>query len=252
MEEKARLYAAMKRGDVEDRDEKYAVDFDRKWAEGGEGADHETSSDDDDDDSEGEQEMVEYMDEFGRPRTGTRAKAEREERRKISMRDEPDRFTARPAAPSNVIYGDTIQTAAFNPDEPIAAQMEELARKRDKSLTPPPDSHFDASKEVRTKGTGFFQFSGDAEERKRQMEGLEREREETERRRKEREGKLSERKKVIEARRAEIERKRGKRKAEDFLDDLGVELGGKVNDGGGGGSEMTEKIEAAIEKEVDD
>ena len=33
MEEKARLYAAMKRGDVEDTDERYAVDFDRKWAE---------------------------------------------------------------------------------------------------------------------------------------------------------------------------------------------------------------------------
>jgi len=33
MEEKARLYAALKRGDIEDVDDKYAVDFDRKWAE---------------------------------------------------------------------------------------------------------------------------------------------------------------------------------------------------------------------------
>ncbi|KAI7171255.1 hypothetical protein KC352_g24961, partial [Hortaea werneckii] len=33
MEEKARLYAAMKRGDVEDVDEKYAVDFDKKWTD---------------------------------------------------------------------------------------------------------------------------------------------------------------------------------------------------------------------------
>ena len=33
MEEKARLYDALKRGDVEDIDDRYGVDFDRKWAE---------------------------------------------------------------------------------------------------------------------------------------------------------------------------------------------------------------------------
>jgi len=250
MEEKARLYAAMKRGDVEDMDERYAVDFDKKWAERAE-AGEDSEQDDEDDVDEQQQEAVEYTDEFGRTRTGTAAEAQRAEYLKRGkMQTESDRFTARPSAPSNVIYGDTIQHHAFNPDEPIAAQMEELAKKRDKSLTPPPEQHFDSAQEIRTKGTAFFQFSGDAEERRKQMENLEQERAETERRRKERDEKLSERKRQIEARRAEINQKRGKRKADDFLDQLGEEMSGMV--GGSGGSEMTDRIEAAIRREDDE
>ncbi|KAK5155710.1 hypothetical protein LTR04_005772, partial [Oleoguttula sp. CCFEE 6159] len=132
MEEKARLYAAMKRGDVEDADERHMVDFDRKWAEreaAAHNSDHDTSDDDDNDDdddagTDAAEELVEYLDEFGRTRRGTKAEAAREERRKKTLAaDEPDRFTARPAAPSNLIYGDAVQAAAFNPDEPMAAQM---------------------------------------------------------------------------------------------------------------------------------
>ena len=44
--------------------------------------------------------------------------------------------------------------------------------------------HYDASAEVRAKGAGFYQFSGDEEERRRQMEELKSAREETERTRK--------------------------------------------------------------------
>ncbi|KAK4542542.1 hypothetical protein LTR36_006590 [Oleoguttula mirabilis] len=252
MEEKARLYAAMKRGDVEDADERYAVDFDRKWAEKQEKA--EDSEQDDEDDLDGQQQdVVEYTDEFGRTRTGTAAEAAQAERVKRG-KNEPasDRFTARPSAPTNVIYGDTIQHQAFDPDQPVAAQMEELAKKRDKSLTPPPEQHFDASAENRTKGTGFFQFSGDAEERKRQMENLESERAETERRRQQREGKLDERRKQIEARRAEISQRRGKRRADDFLDQLGEELSAKPTEGDGVGMGMMERIEAAVQKEEDE
>jgi hypothetical protein len=259
MEEKARLYAAMKRGDVEDADERYAVDFDRKWAERQEN-EEDSEQDDDDDVDEERQEVVEYIDEFGRTRTGTRAEAAQAERlKRAELEGTSDRFTARPNAPSNVIYGDTIQHQAFNPDEPIVTQMEALAAKRDRSLTPPPDEHFDGKKEVRTKGTGFFQFSGDAEERKRQMENLEQERIETEMRRRQREEKLQERKKAVEARRAEILQKRGKRKADEFLDQLGEELGGgKVGGGDGGdagdgtGTKMMDRIEAAVAREEDD
>lgn len=249
MEEKARLYAAMKRGDVEDLDEKYTVDFDRKWAER-QGEDEE---EEDDDDNDVEQEMVEYVDEFGRTRTGTAAEAARAQRIKAGEADmRSDRFTARPTAPANVIYGDTIQHQAFNPDEPITAQMEALAAKRDRSLTPPPDTHFDASKEVRTKGTGFFQFSGDAEERKRQMDGLEAERLETEKKRKEREAKLEERKRMVEERRKDIASARGKRKADGFLDRLGEEMM-SAQEEKAPTDEMTERIEKAIEREeVDD
>ncbi|KAJ9667993.1 hypothetical protein H2201_001798 [Coniosporium apollinis] len=227
MEEKARLYAAMKRGDVEDVDEKYAVDFDRKWAEQqgrGEGSDAETSSGDED--SEAENEVVEYTDEFGRTRRGTKAEAAREERRKkAAAADEPDRFTARPAAPSNIIYGDTVQAAAFNPDVTIAEQMAALAAKRDKEVTPPPDEHFDGSKEIRTKGTGFYQFSADKEMRAREMEALEKERAETERAREERDRRKEERKREVEEKRKAIKEKRGKVQADRFLDSLGDALG---------------------------
>ena len=186
MEEKARLYAAMKRGDVEDLDEKYAVDFDRKWAEAQDKSGDDTSEGEDDkhsEDGDEDQELVDYIDEFGRNRKGTRAEAAREERRKATLAaDTSDRFTARPNMPTNVIYGDTIQAAAFNPEESIAQQMAEIAKKRDQE-TPPPDEHFDSRREIRQKGVGFMQFSADEEERRRQMADLEAERRETEVRR---------------------------------------------------------------------
>lgn len=248
MEEKARLYAAMKRGDLEDEEEKYAVDFDRKWAENPGAEDAEDS----DDDEESDHELTEYTDEFGRTRKGTRAEIARAQRvANAQTAISSDRFTARPSAPSNIIHGDTIQHQAFNPDGDVMQQMDELARKRDKSLTPPPESHFDASKEVRNKGTGFFQFSADEEERRRQMAGLEEERSETEKKRNERQSKLDERKRQIEERRKEIQSKRGKRKADDFLDELGVELGEKV-EGGRTGTEVTDRIEAAVAGEDDE
>jgi hypothetical protein len=231
MEEKSQLYAAMKRGDVEDLDDKYAVDFDRKWAEKHEsGKGDDTSSGEDDPESEAE-EQIEYTDEFGRTRMGTRAEVARQERRKRTLAaDEPDRFTARPAMPTNVIYGDTVQAAAFNPDETIAEQMAELAKNRDKEDTPPPDVHFDSSKDIRTKGVGFFQFSADAEERKKQMENLELERKETERRRVETLKRKEDRKKEIEERKQAILQKRSKVKADRFLNDLMGEIGGKTAD----------------------
>lgn len=160
MEEKARLYAAMKRGDVEDDAERFAVDFDRKWAEkygDAQSGEEDMSDEGEEDEEEDGSGMVEYVDEFGRTRQGTRAdaaRAARQERGRADMAG--DRFTARPSAPSGVIYGDTIQHQAFNPDMPIAMQMEELARKRDKSLTPPPDMHFDASREVRQRVQASF------------------------------------------------------------------------------------------------
>ncbi|KAF2086783.1 hypothetical protein K490DRAFT_66560 [Saccharata proteae CBS 121410] len=227
MEEKARLYAAMKRGDVEDADEKYAVDFDRKWAEKegkGIGSDNDTSSDNGDSDDD-QDELVEYTDEFGRTRKGTRADAAREERSKrATAAAESDRFRARPDAPTNIIHGDTVQAAAFNPDETIAEKMAQVAAKRDKEDSPPPDEHFNGSAEVRSKGVGFFQFSADAEERKRQMEELEKERQETEKMRSEKNERKEARKKEVEERRKAIAQKRSKAKADKFLNGLMGEM----------------------------
>lgn len=224
MEEKARLYDALKRGDVEDRDDKYGVDFDRKWAEKQEKGEPDAASESESEASE-EEEQVEYVDEFGRTRKGTRAEAAREERRKRNLAaDEPDRFTARPSMPDNIIYGDAVQSNAFNPDETVSQAMADLAAKRDKELTPPPELHFDGRAEARQRGTGFMYFSKDEEERQEQIRNLEKEREETDRVRKERKEQIEKRKEMIREKKKAIQEKRSKGQAEKFLDDLGAEL----------------------------
>lgn len=232
MEEKARLYASMKRGDYvpptdgrANKEENALVDFDRKWAEEqekGNGNNYDTSSDDYGGDSE-EEELVDYEDEFGRQRHGSKAEAARELRRRKAQSyasEELAQYSARPSRPDNLIHGDTIQTAAFNPDEPIAAHMETLARKRDRSMTPPEEVHYDASKEIRTKGVGFYQFSKDSEGRRKEMEALEKEREETEKRKREREEKKEAKKRQIEERKKLIASKREEKLADRFLDSL--------------------------------
>jgi hypothetical protein len=233
MEEKARLYAAMKRGDyVPGEGEPEAlIDFDRKWAEnearGGTGNELDTSSDDSPDSDDGRDEIVEYEDEYGRARRGTRAEAEKMERKKrnkILGAEELDKMSARPAMPSQLIYGDTVQSLAFNPEEPIVQQMEELAAKRDRSATPPEAKHYEADKEVRSKGVGFYAFSKDEAVRKQEMEALERDRAETERMRVEREERKAKRRQEVEARRKEIGEKRAKKQADSFLDGLTADL----------------------------
>ncbi|KAI9805592.1 MAG: hypothetical protein M1825_000843 [Sarcosagium campestre] len=247
MEEKARLYTAMKRGEYvppggDERrslEELGLVDFDRKWAESnteGQGTTEDASSDEDEDNDGSDQEMIEYTDEFGRQRQGTRADVAREERRKrVLAADEPDRFSARPAQPSNIIYGDTVQTAAFNPDESIAAKIEELAQKRDRSLTPPDDLHYDASAEIRSKGVGFYSFSKDKEGRKREMDQLERERVDTEQARRERDRRKELRKAELLERRQKIKQKKGAAEADRFLESLTgeLEIPSTENDGDG-------------------
>jgi coiled-coil domain-containing protein 174 len=231
LEDKARLYDALKRGEVEDADEKYGVDFDRKWAENQASGLQEDSSDGDEQGSD--EELIEYVDEFGRTRHGTRAEAARAERSNnggSAVVDEPGVPGARPNMPQSVIFGDTIQSQAFNPERDIAEKMADLAAKRDREPTPPPDEHFDGKREIRTKGVGFFQFSDDIEERKKQMEFLEKERAETERRRAETAQRKEERKKELEARKKAIAAKRGKAHADRFLDGLMDELQDKIGD----------------------
>ena len=239
MEEKARLYAAMKRGDyvsANGRDERGLVDFDRKWAESGGAENDATSSGSDNEDSDGGREIVEYEDEFGRTRKGTKAEAAREERRRriqTNATEEVKQFSARPEMPTNIIFGDTVQHNAFNPDEVIAERMADLAKKRDKSATPPPDTHYDATAEVRNKGTGFYSFSKDVEGRKKEMEALERERLETERARKERDAQKGKRRKEIEERRKLIAEQRTKAQAEKFLSGFEMPVEKEEDDGKG-------------------
>ncbi|KAI1265321.1 hypothetical protein F5Y18DRAFT_386139 [Xylariaceae sp. FL1019] len=240
MEEKARLYNAMKRGDYIAKDNEAAplVDFDRKWAErhlddpdansnrySSSGSDNES-----DDDGDAGVEMVEFKDEFGRTRQGTRAEVRLIQRRAarsaLGARELED-MAAKPKAPQHVIYGDTIQYQAFNIDAETQDKMAELAAKRDKEPTPPPDTHFDGHAEIRNKGTGFYHFSKDEDERVKEMGNLEKERENTERIRREREEERQRRKKEIEERRKRLGEKRAEKLADSFLDGLAGEIGAK-------------------------
>lgn len=226
---KAKLYKEMKRGEYvarEGEDNEGLVDFDRKWAEGERGLRGEDSDSDSLGDDDGG-EIVEYEDEYGRLRRGTKAEAERMERKKQNKtlgQEELDRLSARPAMPEKLIYGDTVQSLAFNPDEPAVEKMEELARKRDRSLTPPEQRHYEADKEFRIKGVGFYNFSKDEGMRKQEMDALEKERLETERVRREREEKKEVRKREIEERRRAIGEKRARKHADSFLEGLSTDL----------------------------
>ena len=102
--------------------------------------------------------------------------------------------------------------------------MADLAAKRDKELTPPPEVHFDGRAEVRQRGMGFFNFSNDEEERKEQMSRIEKEREETERVRRERKEAVEKRKAMVKDKKRAIQEKRSKGQAEKFLEELGQEL----------------------------
>lgn len=225
MENKARLYAAMKRGDYVAQENEAAplVDFDRKWAETAEGKEADTSSDSDSDsDDDGGGQVIEYEDEFGRLRRGTRAEKERMERRArrgLLGAEELERMSARPAAPGNLIHGDSIQAMAFNPDDPD--KMEELARKRDRSATPPDRLHYDADREIRSKGVGFYKFSKDEATREEELRALEEERKQTEEQRTTREEQKAARRREIEQRRKDMASRRAQKQADSFLEGLG-------------------------------
>lgn len=226
MENKARLYAAMKRGDYVPKENEAAplIDFDRKWAENVEGKEDYSGSDTDSDDAnDGDAEAIEYEDEFGRLRKGTKAdkeKMERRQRRGLLGAEELERMSARPTAPSNLIHGDAVQSMAFSADDPD--KMEELARKRDRSATPPEQKHYDADSEIRTKGVAFYKFSRDEDARQEQMKNLAEERLQTDQVRQAREDQRKARKQELEKRRKEMEARRAKRQADSFLNGLGV------------------------------
>ncbi|KAL5357712.1 hypothetical protein BJX96DRAFT_172786 [Aspergillus floccosus] len=244
MEEKARMYEDMQRGlylaaessdEEKDTGDAYLsrlrrkereglVDFDRKWADEGAASpsDEEGEGEGDDDNAS----IVSYEDELGRTRRGTRAEAARAAREKEqAQRDGDDRGNYqerwRPSRPDNLIYGATVQTEAFH----TSGAMADLAARRDRSPTPPGEMHYDAEAEVRNRGTGFYAFSKDEEERRRQMEELMSARDETQREREARRARRIVRERARDERRKKIEGLRSKRRAEMFLAGLGGPVG---------------------------
>lgn len=230
MESKARLYAAMQRGDYIGR-EVGLVDFDRKWAESKaqnpDGAASSSSSSDsepDEEDPNVDTTLHEYTDEFGRVRHLTRSQILRLQRSTASAA-ELEHMSARPKAPAALIYGDAVQTDAFAARDGLDT-MEALARKRDRSATPPEATHYQADWEIRTKGVGFYKFSKEEGKREEEMKALGEERERTEAVRREREEKVERRKREIEERRREIQERKSRKMADSFLEGLERDLVG--------------------------
>lgn len=239
MEEKTRIYNDLKSGrhlaDSDDDDDdddddidtggyhgrlrrkerEGLVDFDRKFFD--------SHQDDPHDEDEDNASVISYEDELGRTRHGTRAEAEaaRAEATQAQEQEQAERGKRwQPARPSTLIYGPTVQTAAFNPDADISTRMTDLAARRDRSATPPSETHYDAEGEVRNRGTGFYAFAHDEATRRVQMEELGRVREETMREREGQRDRRAVRENVKMERRKAVEELRGRRRAEVFLTSL--------------------------------
>ncbi|KAJ9120118.1 hypothetical protein QFC22_003016 [Naganishia vaughanmartiniae] len=207
---KAEKYDKLKRGDYGVLSEKelaeITVDFDRKWEEEDEWSDH--SSDIDESAGPGHQnittangafddafsrEKVEYVDELGRTRIGTRAEAREadmakqtsEVKRLDPMEDldegQPEIGPAHAEVlQSNVIYGPQSFFPVYEPTQ-------EDLRARLKAAEGPADTkHYDANEEVRARAAGHYQFSQDETKRAEQMAALKAERNETQQARDER------------------------------------------------------------------
>jgi len=235
---KSKRYRQLQRGGAEAADA--LVDFDRKWGEEG-SASSSDAEDDNGDDGDGDGEMVEYEDEFGRTRRGTKGEAERE----LRKREMASAATAavsegvRPPPPEDVICGNIIQTNAFRtPLFGTVPTSEELfAARAEREEADALETHYDASKEVRTKGVGFHHFSTGAEARKAEMEGLANERRQTELGRKEWEGRRKRKREELEKRREEIKAKRRVKVGGSWLENqFGDMLGGGQGEGGDEGA----------------
>lgn len=123
---------------------------------------------------DGDDPIIEYEDEFGRIRTARRSEVPRE----LLPRDDADN---QDSDEDLVIYNPVNHYPIYKPSEERMAEIErEFAEENN-----PLNVHYDASQEVRAKGAGFYQFSGDEETRRKQMEELKAAREETEKTRKE-------------------------------------------------------------------
>ncbi|KAG6878219.1 hypothetical protein C0993_010640 [Termitomyces sp. T159_Od127] len=173
LERKAKIYDKLqkgKTGGLSDRQyDALLVDFDSKPSSG-----HYESDSDDVDESievarphDGKDDpMVEYEDEFGRIRTVRRSEVPRAF---ASAVDEPDED-------EDIIIRNPVNH--FPVYEPSAERVAEITAKFAEENNPL-NIHYDASRENRAKGAAFYQFSGDEETRRKQMEELKAVREET-------------------------------------------------------------------------
>ncbi|KJA22886.1 hypothetical protein HYPSUDRAFT_138494 [Hypholoma sublateritium FD-334 SS-4] len=113
--------------------------------------------------------MVEYEDEFGRLRTAPRSEVPRN--LMLNREDEVD------PDEDILIRNPVNHFPIYQPSEERIAEIAKAHADENNPL----GVHYDAAKEIRAKGAGFYQFSADEETRAAQMEELKASREETER-----------------------------------------------------------------------
>ncbi|KAF9450339.1 hypothetical protein P691DRAFT_665491 [Macrolepiota fuliginosa MF-IS2] len=180
LERKAKIYDKLRKGKsggLSDKQyESLLVDFDSKPDDAYESDSDEVDESltvpkapEDDDDP-----VIEYEDEFGRVRTARRSEVPRE----LLPRDDQDN---RDSDDDLVIHNPVNHFPIYTPSaERVAEIAKEYAEENN-----PLNVHYDAAKEVRAKGAGYYQFSADEETRRQQMEELKAAREETGKTRKE-------------------------------------------------------------------
>jgi len=173
LERKAKIYEKLKKGHSgglnEAQFDALLVDFDSK-------PDDPYESDSDDVDESltvpvpggDDDPIIEYEDEFGRMRSAKRSEVPRHLLpRQDGGEDDDDGVVIR--NPVNFF-------PVYDPSSDRVAAIQAAAAEENNPL----NIHYDASREVRAKGAGFYQFSADEETRKKQMEELQQARNETE------------------------------------------------------------------------
>ncbi|CAE6425844.1 unnamed protein product [Rhizoctonia solani] len=180
LERKAKLYDQLQKGKgaglSEKQRESLLIDFDSRDS----GNDTDSSEDRDRDESlvvpghNMDDPMIEYEDEFGRIRTARRSEVPRDRLPEYSnpfarsdsqvpADDDPD-----------VVYGRATNFPVYEPSNERRAAIEASL------IEEPLVDRYDASKDNRAAGAGFYQFSKDEEARRQQMEDLKQARVDTE------------------------------------------------------------------------
>ncbi|KAG8694951.1 hypothetical protein FRC09_009487, partial [Ceratobasidium sp. 395] len=188
LERKAQIYEKLQRGKggglSEKQREALLVDFDDRYDDGsssdGSGRDESLvvprppiGEPDDPEDP-----IIEYEDEFGRIRTARRSEVPRDRLPELSMTDVPADDEYVPFSRNDLHYQRhvAVQTSYANGRATHFPVFEPTAEKRaevEQSLAESsPFARYDASKDNRAAGAGFYQFSADEETRAREMEEL--------------------------------------------------------------------------------
>ncbi|CUS06838.1 unnamed protein product [Tuber aestivum] len=246
---KAEVYERLRKGSGGDgqEEEDGLVDFDRKWVEEGEPELHSSASSSSSDEEEQDgREMVEHTDDLGRTREVPKntlvrilRREARAKQRALDQQVPPSQAYNYPASQppqESISYGPRIQTGAFRSANfssvPTADMLAAAMRIEEEGVE---EVHYDAAMEVRTKGVGFYRFSRDGEDRKREFQELNEERRRTEREREKMAEKKRKRKEDQERRKEEVRKKRRGKVGGTWLEGFMGELGG-----GGGGNVVEE------------